>query len=112
MTKLSLAGAFAVGVFVAACERPEQSAADTAAASSTAATASVPQADTLSTTTTAAASTSTVTRASAGKKSTGSAARKTTNHPVRAADSAHGDSILGRDSVIRLPIRRLPTVKR
>jgi cytoskeletal protein RodZ len=108
MTKLSLAGAFAVVLFAAACERPDQSAADTTAASSTQATTSAPQTDTLSTTTTA--STSTVTRASTGKKSTGSAARKTTK-PVHAADSAHGDSILGRDSVIRFPIRRLPTVK-
>jgi hypothetical protein len=109
MTKLSLAGAFAVVVLAAACERPDQSAADTAAAASAIeATKSAPQTDTLSKTTIA--STSTVARASAGKKSTGSAARKATK-PIRAADSAYGDSILGRDSVIRLPIRRLPTVK-
>ena len=111
MTKLWLAGAFAIVVFVAACERAEQSGADTTAASSTQPTTIAPQTDTLSTSTTVTASTSTVTRASAGEKSTGSAGHKTTN-PVRAADSAHGDSILGRDSVIRLPIRRLPTVKR
>jgi hypothetical protein len=74
---------------------------------------SAPQPDTLSTTATVTASTSTVTRTSAGKKSTGSAARKTSpNNSVRPADSARSDSILGRDSVIRLPIRRLPPVKR
>ena len=111
MRILPLAGVFAVVLFTAGCERAEQAAVDTTAASSTPPTTSATRTDTLSTSTTLTTSTSTVTRASAGKKSTGSAARKTTT-PVHAADSAHGDSILGRDSVIRLPIRRLPTVKR
>jgi hypothetical protein len=110
MTILPLAGVFAVVVFAAACERAGQAAVDTTAASSTPPTTSAPRTDTLSTSTTLTTSTSTVTHAPAGKKSTGTTTRKTTK-PVRAADSAYGDSILGRDSVIRLPIRRLPTVK-
>jgi len=109
MTKLPLVGVCAVVVFAAACERAGQAAVDTTAASSTPTTTGA-QTDTLSTSTTLTTSTSTVTHASAGKKSTGTTARKTTK-PAHAADSAYGDSILGRDSVIRLPIRRLPTVK-
>ena len=110
MTIHSLAGVFAVVVFTVGCERAQQAAVDTTAASSTPTTTGASRTDTLSASTTLTTSTSTVTRAPAGKKSTGTAARKTTK-PVRAADSAYGDSILGRDSVIRLPIRRLPTVK-
>jgi hypothetical protein len=51
-----------------------------------------------------------VTRPSSGKKSSGSATHKTSpTNSVRSTDSVAKDSILGRDSVIRFPIRRLPT---
>jgi hypothetical protein len=109
MTKLPLLGAFSAFLVVAGCSRPAQSAADTATASSTASQAATPAVDTLSTTTQVSTS-STVTRTSSGKKSSGSTARKAgVNNSVKAGDAAPKDSIIGRDSVIRFPIRRLPT---
>ena len=110
MTKLSLAGAFAAVVLAAGCSRPAQSAADTATASSTATQIATPSVDTLSTTSEVTSSSSTVTRTSPGKKSPGSTTPKTgVNNSVRTTDASPKDSILGRDSVIRFPIRRLPT---
>jgi hypothetical protein len=71
--------------------------------------AATPRLDTLSTTTEVTTS-STVTRTSSGKKSSGPTTHKTgANNSVRSTDSTAKDSILGRDSVIRFPIRRLPT---
>jgi hypothetical protein len=66
--------------------------------------------DTQTTTTESTTSVSTVARKPSGKKSSGSVPRITgSGHSVRATDSVAKDSILGRDSVIRFPIRRLPT---
>lgn len=110
MTKLSLAGAFSAVVLAAACSRPAQSAADTATASSSAMQVAAPPADTVSTTTqVTTSSSSTVTRKAIGKKSPGPTRKTGTSKTVRRADSSAKDSILGRDSVIRFPIRRLPT---
>ena len=110
MTKLSLVGPFAVVVLTAGCGRSAQSTADTATASSAATQPATPVVDTLSTTTEVTTSSSTVTRTSSGKKSPGSATRKNgVSNSVRSTDSSPKDSILGRDSVIRFPIRRLPT---
>lgn len=110
MTRQALAGAFVAAVLAAACSRPAQSAADTAVASSTADQAATPRVDTLSTTTEVTTSSSTVTRKSSGKKSSGSTIHKTgVSNSVRSTDTTAKDSILGRDSVIRFPIRRLPT---
>src|ERR1700694_4194872 len=92
MTRLSLAGAFSAVVLAAGCARPEQSAADTETASSTAAQAATVAVDTLTTRTESTRSVSTVTRTSSGKKSPGSAARKTGPiSSVRSADSAARD---------------------
>ena len=110
MRNQSLAGVLAAVALAAGCTRSAKSAADTAAASSTAAQAATPRVDTLSATTEVTTSSSTVTRTTAGNKATGSGThKKGPNNSVRAADSAAKDSILGRDSVIRFPIRRLPT---
>jgi hypothetical protein len=109
MRRQALAGAFVAAVLAAGCSRPAQSAADTAVASSTADQAATPRVDTLSTTTEVTTSSSTVTRKSSGKKS-GSTIHKTgVSNSVRSTDTTAKDSILGRDSVIRFPIRRLPT---
>jgi hypothetical protein len=105
---IPLAGAFAAVALAAGCSRHAQSAADTATAASTATQSATPV-DTVSTTTEVTTS-STVTRTSSAKKSSGATIRKTgANSSVRSSDSAAKDSILGRDSVIRFPIRRLPT---
>lgn len=110
MTNLSLAGVFAAVTLAAGCSRPAKSAADTSAASSTAAQAAAPRVDTVSTTTEVATSSSTVTRKSSGKKLPVSPTRKADSNKARATDSLAKDpNILGRDSVIRFPIRRLPT---
>jgi hypothetical protein len=110
MTKLSLAGVFAAAALAAGCSRPAQSAADTATASSPAASAATPQVDTVSTTTQVTTSSSTVMRKSSGRKSAGSTTHKMgPTNSVRSTDPTRNDSILGRDSVIRFPIRRLPT---
>jgi hypothetical protein len=116
MTRVSLAGVFAAAALAAGCSRPAQSAADTATASSTAASAATPQVDTVSTTTQVTTSSSTVTRKpsgkklSSGKKSSGDVTHRAgANNSVRSTDPTPNDSILGRDSVIRFPIRRLPT---
>jgi hypothetical protein len=51
-----------------------------------------------------------VTRKTSGKKPPVSTTRKVDSNKARAADSLAKDpNILGRDSVIRFPIRRLPT---
>ena len=110
MTNLSLAGVFTAVVLAAGCSRSAKSAADTAATSSTAAQATAPRVDTLSTTTEVTTSSSTVTRKTSGKKPPVSTTRKVDSNKARAADSLSKDpNILGRDSVIRFPIRRLPT---
>ena len=110
MTVLSLVGAFSVVVFAAACARPDQPAADTATASSTANQAATVPVDTIATSTESTKSVSTVTRKSPGKRSPTSSTRKTgPTNSVRSTDPSVQDSILGRDSVIRFPIRRLPT---
>ena len=110
MMRLSIAGAFSAVILAAACARPEQSAADTATASSTAAGAATIPVDTMATSTESTTSVSRVTHSSSVKKRSGSAARKTGSaNSVRSTEPTAQDSILGRDSVIRFPIRRLPT---
>ena len=111
MKKLSLVGVFSAIALGAACSRPAQSAADTATATSTTSQVATPAVDTVATTTTeVTTSSSTVRRKSSGKKASGSTTRKTgTSNSVRSTDPAAKDSVLGRDSVIRFPIRRLPT---
>ncbi|MDQ6872019.1 MAG: hypothetical protein M3037_08420 [Gemmatimonadota bacterium] len=108
MTRTSLAGVFSAIVLAAGCARSGQSAADTA--SSTAAQAASVPVDTLAATSESTTSVSTVRRKSSGKKSSGPVRPKTgTTNSVRSGVTSPRDSILGRDSVIRFPIRRLPT---
>ncbi len=109
MTKPLLVSAFAALAVAAAC-KPAESGADTAAASSTPSQMATPRVDTVSTTTVTTSS-STVTRKPSGKKSPVSTTRKgDPNKSARSTDSSAKDpNILGRDSVIRFPIRRLPT---
>ena len=109
MTKLSFAGALSAFLLVAGCSRPAQPAADTVAAASAASAKETVPVDTVSTTTEVTTS-STVTHKSPVKKSSGSTTRKTgVSNSVRSTDAVPKDSIIGRDSVIRFPIHRLPT---
>ena len=110
MTRLSLAGAVSAIVMAGGCARSQQSVADTATASSTATPRASVAVDAIPTTTESTTTVSTVTRKVPGKKSTTAGTRKTVpSNSIRPTDSVAKDSILGRDSVIRFPIRRLPT---
>jgi len=110
MTRLSIAAALTAITLTVSCARPENSSADTATASSTATEAARPLVDTLATTTESTKSVSTVTRTSRARKPLGSAASKAvTTSSARSINAVPRDSVLGRDSVIRFPIRRLPT---
>jgi hypothetical protein len=110
MTKLLLVSGFAALAIATGC-KPAKSVADTSAASSTSAQGAT-RVDTVSTTTQVTTSSSTtVSRKPSGKKTPASTTRKgDSNKPTRSTDSSAKDpNILGRDSVIRFPIRRLPT---
>jgi hypothetical protein len=111
MTKLLLVSGFAALAIATGC-KPAESAADTSAASSTSAQGAPPRVDTVSTTTqVTTSSSSTVIGKPSGKKTPASTTRKgDSNKATRSTDSSAKDpNILGRDSVIRFPIRRLPT---
>jgi hypothetical protein len=110
MTKLLLVSGFAALAIATGC-KPAESAADTSAASSTSAQGTPPPVDTVSTTTQVTTSSSTVIGKPSGKKTPASTTRKgDSNKATRSTDSSAKDpNILGRDSVIRFPIRRLPT---
>lgn len=110
MIRTLLVGACA-GLTMATGCKPAESAADTAAASSTPAQMATPRVDTASTTTQVTTSSSTVTRKKSGRKSPATTTRKgDPSKSARSTDSSAKDpNILGRDSVIRFPIRRLPT---
>jgi hypothetical protein len=111
MIRLSVAGAFGAIVLAnAGCARSEPPRADTTMASSTPIDTAAARVDTVATTIESSKSVSTVTRTAPLKKSSGSVARTTSgNNSVRSINSSSSDSVLGRDSVIRFPIRRLPT---
>jgi len=108
--RLSLAAGLAGLAFGAACGRPDRAAADTAVASSTNTPAAAATVDTLATTTESTSSVSTVTRTSPARKLSGSVPHKNgATNSVQSPPTTGKDSVLGRDSVIRFPIRRLPT---